>query len=727
ENPAIDPYVPFSAASNRVARGGVFYDSPTLCSSSIRQAMHPDHRSFEYGLRVVLPVDAVKKALALKSSVATAGLPSGATSGWQGWPADAPRPAIAPFDADEARAHQDAWAKYLGVPVEYTNSIGMKFRLIPPGEFMMGSTPEEIEAALTVAGEDEAWRERINSEAPQHKVVLTQPVYVGVTEVTQAQYERVMGTNPSHFSATGDGKEAVANLETGNHPVEMVSWNDASEFCAKLNQQEELKPFYFRSGETVTPLDGTGYRLPTEAEWESACRAGTTTRFWSGDADPDLVSAGWFSGNSGQRTHAAGELKANPFGLWDVHGNVWEWVQDSWDPTFYGKFAEDTSVNPSSPSSVASLRVFRGGYWSNNPSGCRSSFRHANHQTARSHYLGFRVVLPEDAVRGQLSATRTPVDSIDLISLIAPEKHSVRNGLWSIDQGVLQSPFVEQKYSVIEIPYYPPEEYDLSLLVERVTPVPEVLGIGLWVQDRYVVAVIDGWTGRASGLEVLDGRNASANETTVQRRILATNTKQAVTCQVRKSGVTVLVDGETVIDWKGDASRFSAPIPQWRIPYSRNLFMGVNSAEYHFHEVTLTPISPLRNHDVRGYVFRDPDQRAAEWALSLGGRVQYELAGHRQDVNNAGQLPDVPFHLVEMDLRGTDAEGWEYVALEGLEHLEKLTLSGRHVQTEQAVKSILKLSSLRQLDLQSNIGPDEPIRSEMVSRLREALPECLIK
>ncbi|MCA8999881.1 MAG: SUMF1/EgtB/PvdO family nonheme iron enzyme, partial [Planctomycetaceae bacterium] len=187
------------------------------------------------------------------------------------WPNDAPAPAIAPFTADEARAHQEAWAQYLGVPVEYENSIGMKFRLIPPGEFLMGSTPEEIEAALKVAGEDEAWRERINSEAPQHKVVLTQPVYVGVTEVTQAQYERVMGTNPSHFSTTGDGKEAVANLETGNHPVEMVSWNDAAEFCAKLSVQEKLKPFYFRSGETITPLDGTGYRLPTEAEWESAC------------------------------------------------------------------------------------------------------------------------------------------------------------------------------------------------------------------------------------------------------------------------------------------------------------------------------------------------------------------------------------------------------------------------------------------------------------------------
>ena len=159
--------------------------------------------------------------------------------------------------------------------MEYTNSIGMKFRLIPPGEFLMGSTPEEIEAALKDVGEDKHWQECIKSEAPQHKVILTQPIYLGVNEVTQAEYEKVMGKNPSHFAPTGMGKEAVAGMETADHPVEMVSWNDAAEFCAKLSKQEKLKPFYFRAGETITPLDGTGYRLPSEAEWEFACRAGT--------------------------------------------------------------------------------------------------------------------------------------------------------------------------------------------------------------------------------------------------------------------------------------------------------------------------------------------------------------------------------------------------------------------------------------------------------------------
>jgi formylglycine-generating enzyme required for sulfatase activity len=121
-----------------------------------------------------------------------------------------------------------------------------------------------IEAAL----KETHWadQDRIRSEAPQHKVILTQPIYLGVHEVTQGQYEQVMGRNPSHFAPMGTFKDAVAGMDTTSHPVETVSWNDAAEFCAKLSQQEQLKPFYLRAGETLMMLEGTGYRLPTEAE-----------------------------------------------------------------------------------------------------------------------------------------------------------------------------------------------------------------------------------------------------------------------------------------------------------------------------------------------------------------------------------------------------------------------------------------------------------------------------
>jgi formylglycine-generating enzyme required for sulfatase activity len=318
-----------------------------------------------------------------------------AGSGWHGWPADAPPPAIAPFNAEQAEQHQKAWAKYLNVDVEYTNSIGMKFRLIPPGEFMMGSNAEEIEEALKFAGEDKHWQECIKSEAPQHKVILTQPIYLGVNEVTQAEYEKVMGVNPSHFAPSGEGKEAVAGMEATSHPVETVSWNDAAEFCAKLSKQEELKPFYLRAGETVTPLDGTGYRLPTEAEWEYACQAGTTTKYWIGDKDEDLARAGWFETNSDGRTHAAGELKANPYGLCDIHGNVYEWVQDGWDRTYYSELEETPATNPNSPSpSSGSLRVLRGGHWNYGSPNCRAANRLAYHPTFRYSSIGIRVALP---------------------------------------------------------------------------------------------------------------------------------------------------------------------------------------------------------------------------------------------------------------------------------------------------------------------------------------------
>ncbi|MCA9052630.1 MAG: SUMF1/EgtB/PvdO family nonheme iron enzyme, partial [Planctomycetaceae bacterium] len=346
----------------------------------------------------------------------TASAVSKTPQSWHGWPADAPPPAIAPFDAAQAKRHQEEWAAYLKVPVEYTNSIGMKFRLIPPGEFMMGSTPEEIEAALEIVGTNDPPRvEFTRGEAPRHRVILTQPFFVGETEVTQSQYAQVMGTNPSHFSAAGNGKDTVVNLETDSFPVESINWNDAAEFCAKLSIREQLTPYYFRSSEMITVVDGIGYKLPTEAEWEYACRAGTHTRFWNGDEDQDLLAVGWIGSNSGRRTHTAGELKPNPFGLFDVHGNVWEWVQDNWDPAFYGQFQVNAAVDPSPRFSADSWRLQRGGGWNySRPSYCRSANRDGGPSIYSNQGIGFRVALSVSAVK-ELS-TRHQRPSIEATS-----------------------------------------------------------------------------------------------------------------------------------------------------------------------------------------------------------------------------------------------------------------------------------------------------------------------
>lgn len=316
---------------------------------------------------------------------------------WNNWPANAPPPAVAPFDEANAKLHQKAWANYLQIDAKYNNSLGMTFAIVPPGEFMMGSTPAEIDAALKLVGEDEHWQNCIKSEAPQHKVIITKPFYLGIHEVTQAQYEQVMGKNPSHFTAAGPGKESFAGMDTKSHPVEMVSWNDAVEFCRKLSEKEQLKPLYNLAGEAVTSVHGNGYRLPKEAEWEFACRAGTTTKYWIGDKNEELMRAGWFNRNSESRTHAVGELRGNPFGLYDTHGNVMEWVQDWWDPNYYGQFQEQPALDPNGP--TGSLHLMRGGRWNNDAICCRGSDRSPGEPSSRGKNIGFRVALVIDVSR----------------------------------------------------------------------------------------------------------------------------------------------------------------------------------------------------------------------------------------------------------------------------------------------------------------------------------------
>ncbi len=409
EKPAINPSSPFSASPGRLLRGGDWLLSASVCRSSFRLGGDPTYSYNFLGFRVSLTVDAVKATVAERATKR-----ANATAGWHGRPADAPKPAIAPFDAAQAKKHQEEWAAFLKVPVDYTNSIGMKFRLIPPGEFTMGSTAAEIEEALKFTDDDKHWQESIKSEAPQHKVILTQPIYLDVHKVTQADYEKVMGKNPSLFAATGPVKEfsdRVAGMDTATFPVETVSWNDAAEFCAKLSQQEKLIPFYLRSGEAVKMLDGTGYRLPTEAEWEFSCQAGTTTKYWTGDTDEDLAQAGWFLTNSANLIHAMRELKANPFGLFDIHGNVWEWVQDWWEPTYYGQFQGKPALDPTGPSSAGSERGIRGGDFRVPASGCRTSFRNSIDLLVRSNIIGFRVALTVDAVRQSKTTTAATLNA----------------------------------------------------------------------------------------------------------------------------------------------------------------------------------------------------------------------------------------------------------------------------------------------------------------------------
>jgi formylglycine-generating enzyme required for sulfatase activity len=275
--------------------------------------------------------------------------------------------AVAPFDETTAKRHQAAWAQHMKVPVEMTNSIGMRFVLIPPGEFDMGSSDAEV-AKLheqAEATKQPQWYIGVlSAEAPKHRVRITKPFYLGLGEVTQGEYQRVMGSNPSKFQ------------DDVTRPVERVDWDQASTFCRKLGELPQEQ--------TVR----AAYRLPTEAEWEYACRAGTTTQFSFGQNADALTMCGWWKQNSQGSTQPPGRLRPNAWGLCDMAGNVWEWCQDWWASDYYGTSPVE---DPSGPA-AGSRRVVRGGSWSDDAPACRASFRYGRVPSDRNNFRGFRVV-----------------------------------------------------------------------------------------------------------------------------------------------------------------------------------------------------------------------------------------------------------------------------------------------------------------------------------------------
>ena len=312
---------------------------------------------------------------------------------WKGWPAGIPAPAVAPFDAATARNHQEAWARYLKVPVEYTNSLGIKFVLIPPGEFLMGNTVKEVEAALSLADSDTINRTMIQAGAPQHRVILTWPIYFGIHEVTRQQYRRVMERFSSSNGLEATDEAKGNGKEDGKLPQDAVNVYDAIDFCLKLSQMEQRAPLYARRQSGVDTLEGSGYRLPTEAEWEYAYRAGTTTRTWMGDLDSDLADAGWYGENSGGQLHEVGLLRPNGFGLYDVHGNALEWTQDALDPESYSRHLSLPAVNPLGAPIADFQQMTRGSYCLTSAKDIWAARRSWLNAEDRYASLGFRVAL----------------------------------------------------------------------------------------------------------------------------------------------------------------------------------------------------------------------------------------------------------------------------------------------------------------------------------------------
>lgn len=273
-----------------------------------------------------------------------------------------------------------------------TSSSKMELVLIQPGKFLMGSSEDDSRSQP--------------QEHPLHIVEIKSPFYLGKYEVTQEQYHSVMGKNPSWFCAEGTGKNEVKELDTSQFPVESLSWYEALEYLNGLSRVEGLPPYYTleevelreyprENIETpkqaiysakVTINGGPGYRLPTEHEWEYACRAGTDTAWSFGDSDAALdefAVTGYL--NSGQRAHQKGEKKPNVLGLFDIHGNVAELCADA--------FSEDSYRNTdlADESVKATHRVIRGGSWFNGPLLARCAARNGEQAGVPKNYVGFRV------------------------------------------------------------------------------------------------------------------------------------------------------------------------------------------------------------------------------------------------------------------------------------------------------------------------------------------------
>jgi formylglycine-generating enzyme required for sulfatase activity len=257
------------------------------------------------------------------------------------------------------------------LPKQMSNLLGMKFVLIPAGTFIMGSSPDE-------AG-------RGSDEGPQHEVTIARPFYLAIYPVTQAQYQRVLRSNPSHFCRSGRGKDAVKDLDPQTLPVERVTWGNAMVYCRKLSEWPEEQRL------------GRKYRLPTEAEWEYACRGDSLQPFHLGlslsstlaNFDGNYPYGGAPRGPFLKRPSPVGSFPPNPLGLYDLHGNVWEWCLDWYGEHYY---QESPAEEPPGPP-TGDRRVVRGGCWSSPGNNCRTAYRGKLEPGDHLYRVGFRVLL----------------------------------------------------------------------------------------------------------------------------------------------------------------------------------------------------------------------------------------------------------------------------------------------------------------------------------------------
>ena len=281
-----------------------------------------------------------------------------------------------------------------------TNTLGMVLTLIPAGEFRMGSRPTEVEATLFRMEQKKVspwYRQSPPSEIPRHPVRISRPFYFGAHEVTLGSFSNFVQqtgyqTDAERDGDGGDGKvegkwthgakfnwQNMGYTRRDDEPVVNVTWNDAVAFCEWLTKKERIR-----------------HRLPTEAEWEYSCRAGTTSTYFWGDTDQQQNEYVWHGQNSGGAPHPVGQLKSNAFGLFDINGNVYEYCSDWFSTNYYQQAASEADrngilIDPMGPA-VGTEKVVRSGSWGTDPMHCRSAFRGGAGLAHRNMRDGFRVV-----------------------------------------------------------------------------------------------------------------------------------------------------------------------------------------------------------------------------------------------------------------------------------------------------------------------------------------------